>query len=111
MNESDRRKMERFDLKLPTMLFWTGKDKEQESIELMTDNVCAGGTYLKTNSPLPEGTEVKMNLTLQTDRLPGSRSRLSIVDVSGHVIRTEPHGMAICFNRNYKILPHYVTDS
>jgi hypothetical protein len=36
MNESDRRKPERFDLKLPTKLTWTGKDKEQESIELIT---------------------------------------------------------------------------
>ena len=55
MIETDRRKMERFDLKLPTKLFWTGKDKEQESIELLTSNVCAGGAYLMTNSPLPMG--------------------------------------------------------
>ena len=106
MNESDRRKMERFDLKLPTKLFWAGKDKEQESIELMTHNICAGGTYLMTNSPLPKGTEVKMDLTLQLDGPHKSRRRLSIIDVSGHVIRTDHHGMAICFDRNYKILPH-----
>jgi len=106
MNESDRRKMERFDLKLLTKLFWTGKDKEQESIELMSHNICAGGTYLMTNSPLPKGTEVKMDLTLQFNRPHESRRRLSIIDVSGYVIRTDHHGMAICFDRKYKILPH-----
>ena len=111
MNESDRRQMERFDLKLPTTLFFTGKDKETESIELMTHNVCAGGTYLETNHPLPKGTEVKMNLTLKPERSAEPRNRLSMIDVSGHVIRTDHHGMAICFDRNYKILPHWITDS
>jgi len=106
MYESNRRKMERFDLKLPTQLFWTGKDKEQESLELVTHNICAGGAYLMTESPLPKGAEVKMNLTLQLERLPELRSRLSIIDVSGHVIRTDHHGMAICFDRKYKIMPH-----
>jgi len=106
MIESDRRKMDRFDLTLPTTLFWRGKDKKQESLELMTNNICAGGAYLKTNSPLPLGTEVKMNVTLQLDSLGELKGRLSIIDVSGSVIRTDPHGMAICFNRKYKILPH-----
>jgi hypothetical protein len=106
MNTSDRRKMERFDLNLPTKLFWTGKDKEQETIELMTNNICSGGAYLQTNSPLPKGTEVKMDLTLQLDRSHEPKRRLSVIDVSGYVIRTDHQGMAICFNRKYKILPH-----
>ena len=106
MIETDRRKMERFDLKLPTKLFWTGKDKEQESIELLTSNVCAGGAYLMTKSPLPMGTHVKMNLTLHLDRLHELRPRLSIIDISGFVIRTDHQGMAIRFDRKYKILPH-----
>ena len=106
MIESDRRKMERFDLKLPTKLHWTGKDKKQESIELITSNVCAGGAYLITKNPLPNGTHVKMNLTLQSDKLYELRSRLLIIDVSGSVIRTDHNGMAICFDRNYNIIPH-----
>ena len=106
MNESDRRKLERFDLRLPTKLFWTGKDKEQETIELMTNNICAGGAYLITNSPLPKGTEVKMDVTLQADKVHESKKPLSVIDVSGYVIRTDHQGMAICFNREYRIMPH-----
>lgn len=99
--------MERFNLKLPTKLFLMEKDKVQESIELVTSNVCAGGAYVMTNSPLPMGTYVKMNLTLNLDRLHELRPRLSIIDVSGYVIRTDHHrGMAIRFDRKYKILPH-----
>lgn len=106
MNESDRRKMERFDLRLPTKLFWEGEDKEQKSIELMTSNVCAGGAYLMTNRPLPKGTRVKVNLTLQSDRPHEIKARLSLVDVLGDVIRTNHQGMAIRFDREYTILPH-----
>jgi hypothetical protein len=106
MNESDRRKMERFDLKLPAKLTWTGKDKKQESIELMTSNVCSGGAYLMTNRPLPVGTHVKSAITLNLDRIHELKHRLSIINVSGDVIRTDHQGMAIRFDRKYKILPH-----
>ena len=108
MIESNRRKMERFDLKLPAELFWTGKDNEQESMKLMTSNVCAGGAYLNTKNPLPKETPVKLNITLQFDRLHKSGPRLSIIDVLGYVVRTDHQGMAICFNRNYKIFPYDV---
>ena len=106
MEASERRTMERFDLKLPTELFWMGKDNEQESIKLMTSNVCAGGTYLIAKNPLPKGTPVKMNITLQFHKHHELKPRLSIIDVSGYVIRTDHQGMAICFDRKYKILSH-----
>ena len=112
MNESDRRKMERFDLKLPTKLSWAGKDNRQESVELMTNNICAGGAYLETRRPLPQGTQVKMDLILQLDWLReyGER-RQSHIEVSGTVIRTDQQGMAICFDRKYRISPHQTTDT
>ena len=106
MNESDRRKLERFDLKLPTKLSWSGKDNKIESIELMTSNICSGGAYLATDSPLLTGTEVKISMILSSDnilKMGGQRSR---IDVSGSVIRTDHQGMAVCFDRKYKILPH-----
>jgi c-di-GMP-binding flagellar brake protein YcgR len=110
MNEPDRRKMERFDLKLPTKLSWAGKDKDQESIELMTDNICAGGAYLLTNRPLPEGTEVKMDLILGLDKLHELGGRKSLINVSGFVTRTDHQGMVICFDQKYKISPYIITD-
>ena len=111
MNESERRKIERFDLKLPTKLYCTGKGKAQESIELVTSNVCAGGAYLMTSSPLPKGVRVKIELDLQFGRLNEFRVRPSIVDVSGYVVRSDHQGMAICFDRKYKILPYSTIDT
>lgn len=110
MNEPDRRKMERFDLKLPTKLSWAGKDKDQESIELMTDNICSGGAYLLTNRPLPKGTEVKMDLILEFDKMHKLGVLKSQINVSGFVTRTDHQGMAICFDREYEISPYVITD-
>ena len=106
MNESGRRKMERFDLKLPTKLSWVGEDKEHKLVELMTSNICAGGAYFITKIPLPKGTEVKMDLILKLDRLHELGGRQSHIDVSGFVTRTDQQGMAVCFDQKYKILPN-----
>jgi PilZ domain len=106
MNESDRRKSERFDLKLSTELSYSGKDKKIESIELMTSNICSGGAYLATDSPLPMGTEVKMAMILSLDNIQKMGGQRSRIDVSGSVVRTESQGMAIFFDRKYRISPY-----
>jgi hypothetical protein len=103
MNKSDRRKMERFDLNLPAKLSWTGKYKDQKSIELMTNNICAGGAYLITDRPIPKGTDIKMDLILKLDRLNEFEGQQTNIDISGFVIRTDQQGMAIRFNKKYSI--------
>ena len=109
MNESDRRKMERFELKLLTKLSWAGKDNQQESIELVTNNICAGGAYFITKRVLPRGTEIKLNLILESSKHHELRGRQSHIDVSGIVTRTDHQGMAICFDKNYEISSHKIT--
>ena len=106
MDEFDRRKMERFDLELAAKLTRTGKDKEHESIELMTSNICADGAFIITDRPLPKGTDVKMDLILPLDRLHEFGGRQSRLDVSGFVIRTDQQGMAIRFDNKCKISPY-----
>lgn len=106
MGRIEKRKMERFDLKLPTKLSWTGKDKKKKSIELMTSNVCAGGAFFKTQSPLSIGTNIKIKMMLLLDKLKNVRFKRSYIYVSGSVIRTDHQGMTIRFDRKYKILPH-----
>jgi len=102
---SERREMERFPLELPAMLMWSIKDRKHEDQELMTSNICAGGAFFITDRPLPMGTDVKMNLILHLDKVQTRESKGSFIDVSGAVIRTDEKGMAICFDKRYKILP------
>ena len=105
MNESDRRKVERFDLELPAKLTWTGKDKDHESTELMTSNICAGGVFFKKHNPLAIGIDVKLTVILPLAKFKNVKNKTSRIDVSGTVTRTDQQGMAICFDKKYKILP------
>ena len=102
----ERRKMERFLLELPTSLLVTSQSEKPESIELVTSNVCAGGAFFKTDKPLTVGTDVKSAIILPLDKFENVKNKISYIDVSGSVIRTDQQGMAICFDKKYKIFPY-----
>ena len=106
MGRIEKRKMERFNLKLPTKLSWAGKDKEHKSIELMTSNICSGGAFFKTNKPLTVGTDVKLAVILTLGKFKIVKHKILYIDVLGSVIRTDQQGMAIRFDRKYRISPH-----
>ncbi len=101
----ERRRLERFELAVPASLqviSGTG-DREQEFINLLTKNVCAGGAYFYTDHPLPENTLVKIDLVLSIERLKKIKGKQAQIKVKGQVIRSEPNGMAICFDPEYSI--------
>jgi hypothetical protein len=49
------------------------------------------------------GTDVKLDIILPLDKLHKLGGKISRIKVSGSVIRTDQQGMAICFDKNYKI--------
>lgn len=105
MIEFEKRMMERFSLELHTYLSMADENGEQESIDLLTSNVCAGGAFFKTKKPLSIGTNVKIGMILPLDKFKNLKGKRSCIDVAGSVIRTDNKGMAICFGKRYKILP------
>ena len=105
MIESDRRKMERFDLELPAKFTWTEKDNEHESIELMSSNICSDGAFFKTNKPLTVGTNVKLAVILPLNKFKNVKCKKSHIHLSGSVIRTNHRGMAIRLGKKYEIVP------
>jgi len=104
----EKRKMERFDLELPTCLNVDNSNGKQEALELQTRNVCAGGAFLITDEPLAIGTKVGISMILSLERIKKFREKKSLINVSGSVIRTDEKGMAICFDEKHTISP-YVT--
>ena len=103
MIQFDRRKMERFDLELPIYLRIFDKDKKREPLKFITSNICSGGAFFRTEKPLSVGTDVKLDIILPLNKFKNVKSKTSHIDVSGSVIRTDQQGMAICFDKNYKI--------
>lgn len=107
MTELGKREMERFALNIPAIvtLRKNGNPNPWTTVSLMTKNVCAGGALMIIDKPFQIGTEVDIELHLAFFAGSTSRERQSHVRVAGHIIRTEPIGMAIKFNDKYKIIP------
>jgi len=106
MAEIEKRKMERFDLELKTYLSVANDRKKQKSFELLTSNICAGGAFFKINKPISVETDVNLEVVLPMDKLKDMKNKFSHIDVSGSVIRADQQGMAICFDKKYKILSY-----
>ena len=102
----ERRSMERFDLELPALLSLTDKSGNQRAFELKTSNICSGGAFFKTDKPFPLGTDVKMDLILPLEKFQTGKANQSHIDVSGVVVRTTDQGMAVCFDKRYRIEPY-----
>jgi len=92
-----RRSLERFDLKLPVIIEVLG-DAEKKTIELETSNISSDGAYFPTRRPLKRGEKVKIRMVLPAARGKKEKPfRQALVEVEGVVNRSEPRGMAICF--------------
>ena len=103
----DRRKDERFKLRLPAKLEVRCQygNVDKNIVGLETDNICSGGVYFTTLSPLGEGTPVKIDLLLDFERLKTPRNMRPLIKVIGNVVRSGRTGMAIRFKRRYQIIP------
>jgi len=102
----EKRKIDRFSLELSALLSIEDEKGNQRSIEARTGDISSGGAFFRTNTPFSVGTDVKLGLILPSDKfkkLGGKRSR---IDVSGRVIRADNHGMAVCFDKKYRIEPY-----
>ncbi len=101
------RRLQRYSLKIPATLEIISETErhDQEIINLLTSDVCSGGAYFHTEQPLPEGTNVKVDLVLSIEELKKLEGKHALIKVTGKVIRTESKGMAISFEGGYTIKP------
>jgi hypothetical protein len=104
----EQRRLERFDVALSTIIHSGGPHgKGRKAItRLLTKNVCEMGAYFSTSQPLPEGTEVRVELILPLSefRLKRVKEDKAKVSVDGTVLRSEEKGMAIGFSKSYAII-------
>ena len=95
MTFADRRKLERFELKIPVFLIFDKKEKN-EPIVRQTRDVSSKGAFIYSDTPVPVGTHFYVDLIL---------SKHSHVKVDGSVVRSEQSGIAVYFDKNYQIIP------
>ena len=99
----DRRKYERFSLIVPARLEVITSGKKQV-FDLQSRNISAAGAFFDIDVPIPEGSYVKVDLTVASQRLKELTGAQSLIKVEGTVVRSTPTGVAVCFDGGCQIL-------
>ena len=102
---AEKRAMERFNLQLLASISLLGEEREQKAIELLTKNISAGGAFFETDLPLAVGTRLEIEVILPLRETKGVEGDKALMRVVGSIIRSDEKGMAICFDKDYQILP------
>jgi hypothetical protein len=99
----ERRRLQRFDLTLHARIEELSHppDRTPVALDLMTKDVSARGAFLPSVRLLEEGTRVKIELTVIPRKRGDSELKGLLVYVNGTVVRKEPSGMAVCFDKRY----------
>ncbi len=100
----DRRYVTRIDLRAPSVITAEGGEGEKV-MELYSKDISARGAFFPTETPLPIGTRVGIAVSLSiagVKSLLGYPGRVRIT-TSGVVTRSSPDGMAIAFDRKYRM--------
>ena len=105
----DKRELQRFELRLPAKI--RSLDPEQNLVErrkgasqiLFTKDISAGGAFFLSPKPFSQGSRVEVHIGLSLGAANGLENRTKVI-VKGNVLRSDPTGMAIRFNTDYKII-------
>ena len=98
----ERRKHERFDLRLPTRIEAFTSNGSQV-LNLSTSVISAAGGFFRTKKSICEGTNVRVRLTIVSEWLTELTDTKGVIEVEGKVIRTSSTGIAICFDGECQI--------
>ena len=103
----EKRRLERYNLSMSTLVRHCGGDEADAVLVVETRDVCAGGAFFVTRSRLPEGTQVRVEMVLPTERFhtAACRDRDVCIRVDGTVLRSDGAGMAVRFDDNYRFCP------
>ena len=101
----EKRKVERFDLQLEAFVSLPGSVSQNESKSLVTRDISMCGAFLKTDTPLPVGSKVCVDMILTLGGQKKQNSQKAWIKASGKVLRSDNEGMAVSFDDQSRILP------
>ena len=100
----ERRKCERYDLRLPATIEVLTL-KGNETFNFVTSSISDRGCFIRTTKSLPEGTKVRLNVIVVSEKTRELTGAQGLIKVAGRVVRSNSTGMAICFDEDYQIRP------
>ena len=100
----EKRRVERFELHIETLCKVHDEGIGDETHMLLTNNISSEGAFLRTTNPLPVGTNIDLNFLLSQEELSNDTDDQKInIWTSGKVVRTDEMGMAVEFEKLYKV--------
>ena len=101
----EKRKVERFDLHIEAILNVQDGAIMDKAPILLTRDISSTGVFLTTSNPLPIDTMVDLDLLLNQNELDSGSSKDKRINIStsGKVVRTNEQGMAVEFDKLYKV--------
>lgn len=97
----ERRRSPRYDIRAVVTLTYT-RNQHPCTLSASTKDVSIRGAFVVSDTTIPAGTPIGLELHLEIDGLPrliGTDRRVQIV-TDGTVVRNEHHGFATSFSRN-----------
>ncbi len=103
----ERRRQQRFDLRLPARVEVLSPRQDQVPVilNLLTKDISACGAFFTSEQSIEEGTRVKVDMVLFPKRQRISQMKQALIKVSGTVLRKGPEGLAVNFEKGYKLGP------
>ena len=86
------------------MVETVGTGQEEETFDLLSRDVSAGGAFFPTDKTIPKDTKVKLKLTLSSETVKELTGTQGLLEIGGTVVRTGPNGVAVCFDDNYDLI-------
>ena len=101
----EKRKVERFNLHIEAILNVENEAIMDKAPILLTRDISSAGVFLTTSNPLPIDTRVDLERWLNHKEvvIGSPKDERSNISTSGKVVRTNEQGMAVEFDKLYKV--------
>lgn len=90
-------------MELPVRLKAMNAGRKIMVLDLTTRDISYSGTFIPTLTSFPEGTWFIMDFTLPSDNLKEFKDIKSLEGCAGTMVRSDPHGIAIQFDKECQI--------
>ena len=73
------------------------------ALDLEARDISYSGTFIPTLTSFPEGTRFILDFTIPSDNLKEFKNVDSLIGCAGTMVRSDPHGIAIAFDKECQI--------
>jgi hypothetical protein len=98
----ERRQHKRLNIPLPVRLNVTDGQGIM-ALDLEATDISYSGTFIPTLTSFPKGTRFILDFTIPSDNLKEFKNVDSLIGCAGTMVRSDPHGIAIEFDKECQI--------